>query len=70
MELPRVPCVSNPIVITNEDRQKSIALASSDWEGGIILLNPEKLESKIYVDCEIGPVHKEMAVTENKLVKP
>jgi len=64
-ELPRVPCVSNPIKIHREDGQELVAFASSDWEGGIILLDPQTLESKIYVDCEIGPVHKDMHMTED-----
>uniref|UniRef100_A0A448YYU0 Carrier domain-containing protein n=1 Tax=Pseudo-nitzschia multistriata TaxID=183589 RepID=A0A448YYU0_9STRA len=64
-DLPRTPCVSNPITITDKDGQTSIVFASSDWEGGIIVLDVQKLESKIYVDCEIGPVHKDVSVTKN-----
>eukprot|EP00536_Pseudo-nitzschia_multiseries_P014501 jgi/Psemu1/311057/fgenesh1_kg.714_\ len=66
-ELPRAPCVSNPIVIDTEEGKKSIGFASSDWEGGIVLMTPQHLKSKIYVDCEVGPVHKDMTMTNDAL---
>jgi acyl-CoA synthetase (AMP-forming)/AMP-acid ligase II/outer membrane protein assembly factor BamB/acyl carrier protein len=65
LQLPRIPCVGNHIVINGEDGHGSIAFAISDWEGGIILLDTQKLESKIFVDCEIGPVYKDMTITED-----
>ena len=65
LKLPRSPCVSNPIVIQREGRQESIVFSSSSWEGGIILVDVQKMESKIYVDGEIGPVHKNISMTEN-----
>ena len=65
LQLPRVPCVGNHILIDGEDGHKSIAFAISDWEGGIILLDTQKLESKIFVDCEIGPVYKDMTMAED-----
>lgn len=65
LKLPRSPCVSNPIVIHREDGQEYIAFASSSWEGGIILVDIQKMESKIYVDGEIGPVHKDIIMIEN-----
>lgn len=63
LQLPRSPCVSNPIIIEREGGQKNIAFASSDWEGGIVLMDSQKMESKIHLDCEIGPVHKDMNAT-------
>lgn len=65
LKLPRSPCVSNPTVISRQDERESIIFASSDWEGGVILVDTQKMESNIYVDGEIGPVHKHMSTTDS-----
>ena len=66
-QLPRVPsCVVNPIFISSDNPNKhvSIAFATSDWEGGIILFDTNNLTSKVFVDdYRIGPVYKEMNIT-------
>lgn len=66
LELPRSPCVSNPVLIQGENaREDVIAFASSDWEGGMILVNIHKMEVKIYADGEFGPVHKNITASKN-----
>ena len=54
--------MSNPIVLYDNNQLGMIAFASSGWEGGITLLDPKSMESKIYANNEIGPVHKEMTM--------
>mmetsp|Transcript_6708 Transcript_6708/g.12208 ORF Transcript_6708/g.12208 Transcript_6708/m.12208 type:complete len:366 (-) Transcript_6708:625-1722(-) len=65
LELPRA-CTSSPILVQQNDSTMLLAYASSDWEGGIMILNPSKPEKfDIYFDCEIGPVHKGIAQTND-----
>lgn len=66
LALPRSPYVSNPVLIRGENaREDVIAFASSDWEGGMILVNIHKMEVKIYADGEFGPVHKNITASKN-----
>lgn len=61
--LPRTS-VTAPLLLRNGDHI-SIAYASSDWEGGLMVLDPSKGKVSVCVDCEIGPVHKDMTLADN-----
>ena len=58
VELPR-PCFSSP-VLRKLGNNTVLVYASSDWEGGLMVLDPEEGTVNMFLDCEIGPVHKEM----------
>jgi outer membrane protein assembly factor BamB len=61
--LPRT-CVSAPVLLRNGDHL-SIAFASSDWEGGIMVLDSKKGTVSVCADCRIGPVHKDMTLEDD-----
>jgi outer membrane protein assembly factor BamB len=66
-ELPRA-CVSSPVLI-QRDPGYILVYASSDWEGGLMLLDPIQRTVSVHADSEIGPVHKDMTydIDSNKL---
>jgi acyl-CoA synthetase (AMP-forming)/AMP-acid ligase II/outer membrane protein assembly factor BamB len=61
--LPRT-CVTAPVLMRKGDNI-SIAFASSDWEGGLMVLDPNQGKIAICADCEIGPVHKNMTLADD-----